>query len=159
MREALAAANAPVVAVSPFVGGRAVKGPTETFCVHAGIAPSARGIAEAYAGVVDGIVADEPVTGLPALGIDTMMDTPESRERWRRRRWMRPGRWLRVQDSRPAHRPMRTLAVLPVKGFATAKARLAAVSSPANARCWRRACSATSSSRSPGRASWRAWSS
>ena len=81
MREALAAASAPVVAVSPFVGGHAVKGPTEAFCAQASIALSARGIAEAYAGVIDGIVADEPVTGLPALQIDTMMDTPESRER------------------------------------------------------------------------------
>ena len=81
MREALAAASAPVVAVSPFVGGHAVKGPTEAFCAHAGIPGSARGIAEAYAGVVDAIVADEPVTGLPALEIDTLMDTPDSRER------------------------------------------------------------------------------
>ena len=42
MREALAAAPAPVVAVSPFVGGRAVKGPTEAFCEYAGIARERR---------------------------------------------------------------------------------------------------------------------
>ncbi len=36
MREALAGSDAPVVAVSPFVGGRAVKGPTEEFCAQAG---------------------------------------------------------------------------------------------------------------------------
>ena len=75
--------------------------------------------------MIDGIVADEQVTGLPALRIDTLMDTPESRERVARRRWTLPGRWPRVRF-RPAHRPMRTLAVLPVKGFAAAKARLAA---------------------------------
>ena len=41
MREALAAARAPVVAVSPFVGGEVLKGPTLAFCEHAGIAPDA----------------------------------------------------------------------------------------------------------------------
>jgi LPPG:FO 2-phospho-L-lactate transferase len=81
MRDALAEARAPIVAVSPFVGGRAVKGPTEAFCAHAGIAPSAQGVADAYADVIDGLVADEPVAGLPALELDTLMDTPEARER------------------------------------------------------------------------------
>ena len=65
MREALRAAPAPVVAVSPFVDGRAVKGPTEPFCEHAGIALSADGIARAYGEVLDGIVADERVDELP----------------------------------------------------------------------------------------------
>ena len=49
MREALRAAPAPVVAVSPFVGGRSLKGPTEAFCEQAGIEPSAAGVAAAYA--------------------------------------------------------------------------------------------------------------
>ncbi|CAA9482813.1 MAG: Lactyl (2) diphospho-(5')guanosine:7,8-didemethyl-8-hydroxy-5-deazariboflavin 2-phospho-L-lactate transferase [uncultured Solirubrobacterales bacterium] len=81
MRDALIDARAPVVALSPFVGGRAVKGPTEAFCAQAGIAPSAQGIAEAYAGVIDGLVADEPVAGTSALGLDTLMDSPGTRER------------------------------------------------------------------------------
>jgi LPPG:FO 2-phospho-L-lactate transferase len=57
MREALASSPAPVVAVSPFVGGHAVKGPTDAFCEHAGIPLGAAGIAEAYADVIDGLVA------------------------------------------------------------------------------------------------------
>jgi LPPG:FO 2-phospho-L-lactate transferase len=73
MRAALREAPAPVVAVSPFVGGRAVKGPTDDFCRSAGIELSAQGIAGAYRDVLDGIVADEPVTGLPALETDTLM--------------------------------------------------------------------------------------
>jgi LPPG:FO 2-phospho-L-lactate transferase len=77
MREALAGAPAPVVAVSPFVDGRSVKGPSGHFCAWAGIETSAAGIAAAYAGTVDGIVADEPVEGLPHLVTDTLMDTPE----------------------------------------------------------------------------------
>lgn len=81
MREALSAAPAPVVAVSPFVGGRAIKGPTEPFCEQAGIEASAAGIARAYADVVDGVVADEPVEGVAAVVTDTLMDTPQSRAR------------------------------------------------------------------------------
>ncbi len=81
MREALAAAPAPVVAVSPFVGGRSVKGPTEPFCEHAGIDRSAAGIARAYADVIDGVVADEEVPDLAALRTDTLMDTAEDRAR------------------------------------------------------------------------------
>jgi LPPG:FO 2-phospho-L-lactate transferase len=81
MREALHGAPAPVVAVSPFVGGRALKGPTEEFCIHAGIELSAAGVARAYGDVIDGIVADEEVSGVPTLEIDTLMDTPEARRR------------------------------------------------------------------------------
>jgi LPPG:FO 2-phospho-L-lactate transferase len=81
MREALRGAPAPVVAVSPFLGGHAVKGPTEKFCVHAGIELSAAGIARAYGDVIDGIVADEEVESLPSLALDTLMDTPSARRR------------------------------------------------------------------------------
>jgi LPPG:FO 2-phospho-L-lactate transferase len=77
MREALAGAPAPVVAVSPFVGGRSVKGPSEHFCAWAGLETSADGIARAYGDVVDGVVADEPADGVPCLVTDTMMDGPE----------------------------------------------------------------------------------
>ena len=81
MREALRAAPAPVVAVSPFVGGLALKGPTELFCEPAGIATSAAGVAGAYAGVIDGIVADEPADGIPELVTDTVMRSAEDRAR------------------------------------------------------------------------------
>jgi len=81
MREALAGSPAPVVAVSPFVGGRAVKGPTEAFCEQAGIEQSATGVAAAYVGTLDGMVADEPADGLPTLVTDTLMDDPQSRRR------------------------------------------------------------------------------
>jgi LPPG:FO 2-phospho-L-lactate transferase len=85
MREALSAAPAPVVAVSPFVGGRSVKGPTEAFCEQAGIQPSAAGVARAYADVLDGIVADESRNGggglPPALVTDTLMGSAADRAR------------------------------------------------------------------------------
>jgi LPPG:FO 2-phospho-L-lactate transferase len=79
MREALRSSPAPVVAVSPFVGGGAVKGPTDDFCRSAGIELSAQGIADLYRDVIDGVVADEPVEGVPVQVMDTLMDTPEKR--------------------------------------------------------------------------------
>ncbi len=79
VKEALAEAPAPVVGVSPFVGGAVLKGPTELFCRYAGIEPSAAGLLQAYPGVLDAVVADEPVSGLPALEAPTLMDTPERR--------------------------------------------------------------------------------
>ena len=81
MREALRAAPAPVVAVSPFVGGRAVKGPTDLFSEQAGIATSAAGIAAAYGDVLDGIIADEPAGGPAELVTATLMQTADDRER------------------------------------------------------------------------------
>jgi LPPG:FO 2-phospho-L-lactate transferase len=79
MRQALAAAKAPVVAVSPFVDGHSLKGPTEHFCAWAGIETSAAGVARAYAGVIDAVVGDEEIKGLPGLVTDTLLDTPERR--------------------------------------------------------------------------------
>ncbi len=81
MLQAISDAGAPTVAVSPFVGGRSVKGPTEAFCAQAGIAATAQGVADAYAGVIDGVVADEPVSGVAGLEIDTLMDSAEARAR------------------------------------------------------------------------------
>jgi LPPG:FO 2-phospho-L-lactate transferase len=87
MRTALSRAPAPVLALSPFVGGRSLKGPTEHFCAWAGIEPSAGGIARAYADVIDAVVADEEVEGLPCLVTDTLLDTPERRRRLAREIW------------------------------------------------------------------------
>jgi LPPG:FO 2-phospho-L-lactate transferase len=81
MREALRGAPAPVVAVSPFVGGRAVKGPTDAFCEQAGIDRTAAGIARAYSDVLDGVVADEPAGAGAELVTDTLMDAPDARAR------------------------------------------------------------------------------
>jgi LPPG:FO 2-phospho-L-lactate transferase len=79
MREALRGAPAPVVAVSPFVGGRSVKGPSEHFCAWAGVASDAGGIVRAYEDLIDGVVADEPVEGIPCLVTDTLMESDSRR--------------------------------------------------------------------------------
>ena len=80
IRAALREAPAPVIAVSPFVGGHAIKGPTEDFCLSAGIELSAQGIADHYRDVIDAVVADEPVEGVPALVTDTLMPDEAGRE-------------------------------------------------------------------------------
>jgi LPPG:FO 2-phospho-L-lactate transferase len=79
MREAIAEANAPVVAVSPFVAGRAVKGPTEAFMAAIGRPVSAAGVASLYAGVIDGLVVDEgdpepPPTDVAVHACRTLME-------------------------------------------------------------------------------------
>jgi len=79
--EAVRAAAAPVVAVSPIVGGEVLKGPTEAFMTWAGLPPSAAGTARAYDGLLDGIVADEPVDDLPTLQADTLMTDAAARRR------------------------------------------------------------------------------
>jgi LPPG:FO 2-phospho-L-lactate transferase len=78
---ALRAAPAPVVAVSPIVGGQVLKGPTDAFMAWAELPLNAAGVARAYDGLLDGIVADEPVEGLPALEVDTRMDDAAARRR------------------------------------------------------------------------------
>lgn len=58
MREAIARSTAPVVAVSPLVAGKSVKGPTEAFMEAIGRPVSATGVASLYAGLLDGLVCD-----------------------------------------------------------------------------------------------------
>jgi LPPG:FO 2-phospho-L-lactate transferase len=79
MREAIADAPAPVVAVSPVVGGEILKGPTAAFMAFAALECSANGVADFYGELLDGIVADENVARLPTLQIDTRMHDPASR--------------------------------------------------------------------------------
>jgi LPPG:FO 2-phospho-L-lactate transferase len=84
MREALTEAPAPVVAVSPFVAGRAIKGPTEAFMAAVGRPVNAAGVASLYAGLIDALVVDEgdpdpPPVGLRTLACPTLMDGAEGR--------------------------------------------------------------------------------
>jgi LPPG:FO 2-phospho-L-lactate transferase len=58
IREALSACSAPVVAVSPIIGGRAVKGPTAKMMSEFGLTPSAAAVAERYGDLLDGYVMD-----------------------------------------------------------------------------------------------------
>ena len=71
MREALAASNAPIVAVSPYVEGRVVKGPTDSFMAAIGRPSTAAGVASLYAGLIDGMVCDQGDPDPPPDGIET----------------------------------------------------------------------------------------
>ncbi|APA90504.1 2-phospho-L-lactate transferase (plasmid) [Paraburkholderia sprentiae WSM5005] len=58
IRTALEGRSAPVVAVSPLVGGRAVKGPTAKLMEELGISVHNDSIAAHYEGLVDGLLID-----------------------------------------------------------------------------------------------------
>ena len=81
IQEAVADSGAPVVAVSPFVHGRAVKGPTEDFCRWAGLPLGTECVFEAYSDLIGGAVADEPARDGVVHVTETLMDTPDARRR------------------------------------------------------------------------------
>ncbi|MFM8412259.1 MAG: 2-phospho-L-lactate transferase [Alphaproteobacteria bacterium] len=58
VRQALRRAAAPVVAISPLIGGRPVKGPADKMMRAAGLAPNPLALAEVYADVLSGLVVD-----------------------------------------------------------------------------------------------------
>jgi LPPG:FO 2-phospho-L-lactate transferase len=58
MRNAIRARGAPVIAVTPIVGGKALKGPTAKIMAELGIAPDAGSIATHYGDLIDGFVLD-----------------------------------------------------------------------------------------------------
>ena len=58
VREALRACPAPVIAVSPIVGGRALKGPTAKMMAELGVPPTASAVARHYGDMLDGFVID-----------------------------------------------------------------------------------------------------
>jgi LPPG:FO 2-phospho-L-lactate transferase len=81
--EALGERVAPVVCVSPVVGGEIVKGPTAAFLEAYNQPVSAAGAVAFYEsvcpGLLGGIVADEALPKLPTLQLDTMMSDADSR--------------------------------------------------------------------------------
>ena len=81
VRHALENLSAPVVAVSPLIGGAAVKGPAAKIMRELGNTPSTAEIARFYLNLVDGLVIDERDLGpcIAAMGLrvsisDTLMN-------------------------------------------------------------------------------------
>ena len=74
VRDALLATSAPRLAVSPIIGGRALKGPADRMLTSLGHESSALGVARLYAGLVDRFVLDEAdaalAPGVEALGME-----------------------------------------------------------------------------------------
>ena len=77
VRNALVGRTARCVAVSPIVGGRALRGPAADMLATLGHEPSALGVARIYAGLVDALVIDTADAGLAppiqALGIEAVV--------------------------------------------------------------------------------------
>lgn len=86
MREAVSDCAAPVVAVSPIIGGRAVKGPTAKMMSELGLPVSAVAVARHYGDLIDGYVLDYADAacaadlGVPVAMAHTLMRTFEDRE-------------------------------------------------------------------------------
>ncbi len=88
MKELLRACKAPVIAVSPVVDGKALKGPTTKIMQELGLVSDVTTIAEHYRGIVDGLVIDEKdsgaletvqAKGISATATNTIMLTLEDR--------------------------------------------------------------------------------
>jgi len=77
IREALISSSAPKVAVSPIVGGRALKGPADRMLASLGHEVSATGVARMYARLVDGMVVDcideDEQSGIEAIGMRALV--------------------------------------------------------------------------------------
>jgi LPPG:FO 2-phospho-L-lactate transferase len=58
VREALSDMDIPVIAVSPVVGGRAIKGPTAKIMQELGLEVTVEAVANHYAGMLSGLVVD-----------------------------------------------------------------------------------------------------
>ncbi|WP_421994357.1 2-phospho-L-lactate transferase [Reyranella sp.] len=83
LRAAIAASGAPVVAVSPIVGGRAVKGPTAKMMEELGLAVSAASAAGRYGDLLDGYIVDEADgagISVATRAAPTLMKTVEDKE-------------------------------------------------------------------------------
>jgi LPPG:FO 2-phospho-L-lactate transferase len=67
------------------VGGQAIKGPSEKFMEFAGLPLGVEGALAAYAGIIDGLVSDDPPPSdgapVPVHVTDTLMDDEDSRRR------------------------------------------------------------------------------
>ena len=89
LRDIVQGSSAPVVAVSPIVGGRAVKGPAAKMMREMGLSISPLTVAGHYADLLDGFIIDERdsalaqdgMAHLPTLVTDTMMTDLPSKHR------------------------------------------------------------------------------
>jgi len=89
VRDALRSAPAPVVAVSPIVGGKAIKGPAAKMMAELGMPVSSHAVAAHYGDLLSGFVIDHAdaaeaqaieALGVPVLVTHTVMTGPAERE-------------------------------------------------------------------------------
>jgi LPPG:FO 2-phospho-L-lactate transferase len=86
VRDALRLCQAPVVAVSPIIGGKAVKGPTAKIMAELGLPVDMAAVARHYGDLLDGYVADAADSdaigdpGVPVSLTQSLMHTLADRE-------------------------------------------------------------------------------
>lgn len=74
-----------VVAVSPLIGGKTVKGPADRVLQSLGLGSGNAGVAKAYEGLIDRLIVDksdlDELPGVEVTGLDTLMDTWDASRR------------------------------------------------------------------------------
>ena len=88
LREAVAARTVPCVAVSPLIGGHAVKGPADRMLTRLAGGTSPRHVASCYKGLIDALVVDEAdsddlegLAGVRPIVTSTLMVDADARRR------------------------------------------------------------------------------
>ncbi len=84
MTRALRASQAPVIVISPLVGGKGVKGPTSKLMAELGIDPDNDSIAAHYEGLIDGMMhdtSDAPPRAIAARAEATLMISLDDKTR------------------------------------------------------------------------------
>lgn len=90
IRQAVADTHAARVAVSPLIGGRTIKGPADRMLEASGFSCNSLGVADSYAGLIDGLVIDDEdqserkelgARGLDVLTTSTLMSCAEDKAR------------------------------------------------------------------------------
>ena len=87
IRAAIQQSRAPVVAVTPIIGGKAIKGPAAKMMAELGLDVSGAAVARRYAGIIDGFVVDradalpESWQDIKFFSASTLMTTSEDRLR------------------------------------------------------------------------------
>ena len=85
IRRALDETAAPVLAVTPIIGGKAIKGPAAKMMTELGLDVSGAAVAQRYAGLIDGFVIDhaDPITdaieSITFFSAATLMNTVDDR--------------------------------------------------------------------------------
>jgi LPPG:FO 2-phospho-L-lactate transferase len=87
LRAAIQQSPAPVLAVTPIIGGKAIKGPAAKMMTELGLNVSAAAVAQRYAGLIDGFVVDEtdafpePLPSVTFFSAATLMNSTDDRLR------------------------------------------------------------------------------
>jgi LPPG:FO 2-phospho-L-lactate transferase len=85
IREALERRRAPAIAVSPLIGGRAVRGPADRMLARLAGGTGPAQVTDCYKGLIDALVVDEADAGvdagIPTIVTRTLMNDADARQR------------------------------------------------------------------------------